>query len=74
MFDDSWLMFNSIGQPRCTKDVYLLGVEVSFDEGPKYLGEGPKCLFQKGPKYPIGTEVVGADRNGRDRSVQTHSK
>ena len=28
-----------------------------------YFDEGPKCLFQKGPKCPIGAEVVGAQNS-----------
>ena len=46
----------------------MLGAEVSFHEGPKCLDEGPKCLFQKGPKCPIGAEVVGAEVVGAEVS------
>ena len=38
--------------------------EVSFHKGPKCLDEGPNCLFQKGPKCPIGAEAVGAEVEG----------
>ena len=41
---------------------------MSFHEGPKCLDEGPKCLFQKGPKCPIGAEVVGAEVVGAEVS------
>ena len=41
---------------------------MSFHEGPKCLDEGPKCLFQKGPKCPIGAEVVGAEVEGAEVS------
>ena len=44
----------------------MIGAEVSFHEGPKCLDEGPKCLFQKGPKCPIGAEVVGAEVVGAE--------
>ena len=50
--------------PKCL----LLGGEVSFHEGLKCLDEGPKCLFQKGPKCPIGAEVVGAEVVGAEVS------
>ena len=41
---------------------------MSFHEGPKCLDEGPKCLFQKGPKCPIGAEVVAAEVVGAEVS------
>ena len=41
---------------------------MSFHEGPKCLDEGPKCLFQKGPKCPIVAEVVGAEVAGAEVS------
>ena len=43
------------------RSVFLKGPEVTFHEGPKCLDDGPKCLFQKGPKRPIGAEVVGTE-------------
>ena len=46
----------------------MLGAEVSFYKGPKCLDEGPKCLFQKSPKCPIGAEVVGAEVVGAEVS------
>ena len=51
--------------PKCL----LQGAEVSFHVGPKCLDEGPKCFFlQKGPKCPIGAEVVGAEVVGAEVS------
>ena len=41
---------------------------MSFHEGPKCLEEGLKCLFQKGPKCPVGAEVVGAEVVGAEVS------
>ena len=35
----------------------LKAAEVSFNNVPRCRDEGPKCLFQKGPKCPIGAEV-----------------
>ena len=32
------------------------------------LDEGQKCLFQNGPKCPIGAEVVGAEVVGAEVS------
>ena len=42
--------------------------EVSFQEGPKCLKEGPKGIFQKRPKCPIGAEVVGTEVVGAEVS------
>ena len=41
---------------------------MSFHEGPKCLDKGPKRLFQKDPKCPIGAEVVGAEVVGAEVS------
>ena len=41
---------------------------MSFHEGPKCLDKGPKCLFQKGPKCPIGAKAVGAEVVGAEVS------
>ena len=55
------------GHRRGAKVSFASGRSV-FSWGDEVSWQGPMCLFQRGPKCPIGAEVVGAEVVGTEVS------